>query len=247
MAESKDQCCPKGSAPELKINYNEKGKEDKIDDLSIYVVEGGDRAIIGVSDIFGFRGGRTRQMCDQFADAGFFVVLPDFLRGDKWKSDTDFTGFADWVKLHPWERLTEDFNKRVFPYLESKGIKHIGVFGCCWGCMAVLHICATGKINAGVNFHPTLHLCELTPEQMTEAVTCPQLILPASNDPETMKEGGSLEKILKAKPFGDKCKFRTFPDQVHGFVPRADTSNPINARDINIAMDLAIEFFKANV
>ena len=32
-----------------------------------------------ISDL---QGGRTRQLCDQLADSGYMVIMPDFFRGE---------------------------------------------------------------------------------------------------------------------------------------------------------------------
>jgi dienelactone hydrolase len=72
-----------------------------LDDLPIYIVGNPDsrKAVIVSYDIYGFEGlnhlfaysyriwcenpylgGRIRNICDEIAMAGFFVILPDFLR-----------------------------------------------------------------------------------------------------------------------------------------------------------------------
>ena len=72
------------------------------------------------------------------------------------------------------------------------------------------HAAASGKISAQVGFHPSLQVGKYffgeTEEAISEAVACPTLLVPAGNDPDTVKPGGSLFNILAAKPFGDKCK-----------------------------------------
>lgn len=53
------------------------------DDLDLYVVGNGTKAIIWNYGIHGFNGGsRARQFCDLFADNGYMVILPDYFRGD---------------------------------------------------------------------------------------------------------------------------------------------------------------------
>ena len=57
--------------------------------------DGGDRyvtakpwaraGLVVAYDIFGFDGqSRIRSVCDRLAEAGFFVILPDFYRGQQW-------------------------------------------------------------------------------------------------------------------------------------------------------------------
>ena len=67
-------CCPPGSWGELKpdADYENKGAVEKLSGLDIYVtgkMEGG-RCVIWNYDIFGFDGGRTRQLCDILGEQG---------------------------------------------------------------------------------------------------------------------------------------------------------------------------------
>ena len=103
-------CCPKVAWGELKNpNYQEKGKVEKVilykcnlqrleyglviivnyffhfqvGDLNIYYVGQGPKCIIWNYDIFGFSGGRSRQTCDLFADAGMkSYILQIFFKFD---------------------------------------------------------------------------------------------------------------------------------------------------------------------
>ncbi len=40
-------------------------------------------------DIYGFTGNRTRAICDELAQAGHLVVLPDFFRGERWTAQRE--------------------------------------------------------------------------------------------------------------------------------------------------------------
>lgn len=244
MAENKDCICPIGSEPELASTYTPRGTSDKLGDLPIYTVGHGEKAIILVYDIFGADVGRTKLMCDQFADAGFFVVLPDFFRGDAWSAGRTDTTTAEWKKNYLWTRLSNDFANQLYPYLETKGVKSVGIVGCCWGAYIAFSACASGKINAGVTFHPTLTKSHESVEELAEGVKCPQFLMPGGNDPEEVREGGVVERILRSKPFGDKVKVKTFTEMKHGWVPRGDISDPKIARDVKEAMQLAVDYFK---
>ena len=70
--------------------------------MNVYRTGAGKKCIIWCYDIYGFevieitkckhcfvvpqfvlcQGGRTRQLCDMLADAGYLVILPDFFRGE---------------------------------------------------------------------------------------------------------------------------------------------------------------------
>lgn len=36
-----------------------------------------------------FTAGRTKEVADRIADAGFFVILPDFLKGQRWTAELE--------------------------------------------------------------------------------------------------------------------------------------------------------------
>lgn len=79
------QCCPAGSEPQLDTTYKGKGQDITYQDLPLYVVgTGHTKAVLVNYDIFGPNGGRTKQVCDQLADEGYLVVMPDYYHGDFW-------------------------------------------------------------------------------------------------------------------------------------------------------------------
>ena len=65
------------------------------------------------------------------------------------------------------------------------------------------------------NFHPSVILEQWIyggdVNKLSEGLTVPQLLLSAGNDPEFEREGGSIEKILQAKPFASACKVKVSP------------------------------------
>ncbi len=186
MAESKVQeCCPIGSEPKLAATYKPRGTTSTLGDLPIYTIGEGDKAIIFIYDIFGADAGRTKLCCDQLADAGFFVILPDFFRGEPWDSD-DWSKLGEFFGKFSWSRLNKDLNDHVYPYLEQRGTKKIGMVGCCWGDYIVFQASASGKIDAGVGFHPTLTKFAESADSLAEASKCPHFLMPAGNDPDEM-------------------------------------------------------------
>merc|ERR1711915_1038527 len=77
-------CCPDGAygnPPFPGYTWNDKGVVDQVGDLKVYRTGAGNKCIIWCYDIYGFEGGRTRQLCDQLADCGYLVLLPDFPGG----------------------------------------------------------------------------------------------------------------------------------------------------------------------
>ena len=52
-----------------------------------------------ISDL---QGGRTRQLCDQLADSGYMVIMPDFFRGE-WRVSQAMIN--PWGYGYPYERV----------------------------------------------------------------------------------------------------------------------------------------------
>lgn len=102
---SVSDCCPPGSLPSLTeaAEYKQQGCTEMVGDLPIYLVGPSPSltAIIVGYDIYGFEGGRIRNICDELSQAGHLVVLPDFFRGDCWSAEREAAEVAtkmDWIK-----------------------------------------------------------------------------------------------------------------------------------------------------
>eukprot|EP00456_Euglypha_rotunda_P043043 TRINITY_DN3362_c0_g1_i12.p1 TRINITY_DN3362_c0_g1~~TRINITY_DN3362_c0_g1_i12.p1 ORF type:complete len:333 (-),score=40.40 TRINITY_DN3362_c0_g1_i12:22-1020(-) len=250
-------CCPPGSLPatESPSTYVPKGKTEKIGETDFYVVgkkEEKQSGIILVSDIFGSNSARHKQVADEFALSGWLVLMPDFFVKDHWTEQKDWAKLGEWItqKQYQWPQISKVLES-AFAYFAKAGVSKIGIAGVCWGSWAVLRASATGKVHAGVSFHPSHpKLGPMLGEDQSKllgAVTCPQLVCPAGNDDPSVKEGGLDHKILSGKPFGSQCVWKEFPEMAHGFVTRGDVSDPKVARDVRAAMDLASSFFKKHL
>ena len=63
----------------------------------------------------------------------------------------------------------------------------------------------------------SLHGAKISKE-LAEKAECPVAILPAKDDP-----GMELKEVTDKKAFADKCVYKAYPDQAHGFtVGRGD-------------------------
>mmetsp|Transcript_20637 Transcript_20637/g.23356 ORF Transcript_20637/g.23356 Transcript_20637/m.23356 type:complete len:255 (-) Transcript_20637:71-835(-) len=253
MAESNCNkgCCPIGSEPALASDYQAKGAESILGDLPIYTIGEGKSAVIVSYDVYGFNGGRVRLICDQLAEQGYYVILPDFYRGDAWDPETAITmELTTFVQKFAWEKLKVDFDEKLLPHLAEKGIEKVGLVGFCWGAWLNFHAMHNEKFTCGANLHPSIRLenCFGSNEvELAKGVKCPQLVFAASNDPDNVKGDGEVLQVLKAAPFGDKCVFQEFPEVNHGFVTRGDVSTPEVARDVKIAMEGVVAFFKTHL
>lgn len=248
--------------PFLRADYDPKGEEIKIGDMDAYVIGSGEKAIVVAYDVHGFNGGRTRSVCDQLANEGYLVVLPDFFRGSYWnliQENKSFETMGDWLRTMPYEPgLRTDFFNKVLPFLKERGVTSIGMAGFCWGAWMIFNVAKTeGAIACGVSFHPSLKVnfhFGGTEEDMAQGVTCPQLLLPAGNDTDAVREGGSVMAILQQSSHESVHRHshaHSFPDMLHGYASRGannlDLADEKVRRDVQASFKMAVDYFREHV
>jgi hypothetical protein len=69
-------CCPPGSWPALKIDYQPQGETFQLNGVPVYHIGTGSRVIIIFTDIFGAFTGRHQSIADTYASWGYNVYLP---------------------------------------------------------------------------------------------------------------------------------------------------------------------------
>jgi len=240
-------CCPPGSEPYLKNTFPQTGTVSKIGELDVYRVGDGKKTIICLYDIFGFDAGRTRSICDELADAGYSVVMPDFFKGDKWAEDgpIDATLF-EWVKQTPIEPVQDYVFKTLIPALEQEEKEGFAYIGFCWGVWAgwkLTEIDEQQKFKLGLNMHPSLVIEGLFNREInvaTERIRCAEFIAAAGHDQPNVKPDGELVKILEKNNAG-KIYAYEFPEMVHGWVNRGDLKVENVKRDYDLVMKHAKE------
>lgn len=246
------QCCPSDSLPALTEDYAPCGQEIVLDGLKCYTVgeAGCGKAVVVYYDIFGYNSGRTKSICDQIANSGYYVILPDIYHGDGWSPNQPKDAkLMEFVKKFPWDPSVKADTDKVLKHLDDQGVKSLGTLGFCAGAFTVFHLCQNEKLKCGASMHPSVQLCGQfgeTPDGLAEQLKCPQLMYPAGGDPEFYKKGGKVYEIIKSK-FGDANDLKEFPDMAHGWVPRGDLSKPEVKRDVKLAMDGLMKFLAAHV
>jgi dienelactone hydrolase len=130
-------CCPPNSWPALAAptDYIPKGTEKELDNkLPVYEVGGltaGKSCIIVLPEVFCWEG-RLKGICDHFAEQGYYVIMPDIMRGDSISNHSDEAKDAYLKKWGTWSNSESDM-QTIFKYLETNGITNIGSVGFCWG------------------------------------------------------------------------------------------------------------------
>jgi len=230
-------CCP-GATPSDPTAppfpgyaWKNKGVEETIDDMAVYRVGVSSKCIIWCYDIYGFHGGRTRELCDKLADCGYMVILPDFFRGES--REVSSPDLGDWLKGQSnWNgQRRAEWVEKILPYARQHGAETFGAVGTCWGGYMVLRLSSYGEFKAGAAFHPATSFVadQLMQEQLYEIldeVQCPQLVLTAGEDSENEKPGGIADRVWGVMSIGAACELREFPDMSHGWTTRGDIRDP---------------------
>lgn len=71
--------------------------------------------------------------------------------------------------------------------------------------------------------------------------------MPAGNDPDDYRPGGSVISALQANNPKSTTIFEPFQDMRHGWVPRGDISDPNVDAAVKLALKHASDFFAAHI
>lgn len=259
-------CCPPGSHPALKEDTSRKldGVVSEVEGIPIYTVTPPEKvtkdnkmegaAIVVIYDVYGFSGGRVKSFCDELAQSGAVVCMPDFYKPGGAAGVQDFGGFGNeaaqkFIGQFTFENLRATMDKVMKSLKDSHGINRIGIVGFCWGAWASFKFATVApeySLKCGVNCHPSLQIGSMffseEVDTIASAVKVPQMLMPAGGDPEYVKNGGSVPKILEAN--GLECPVTEYPDMQHGWTIRGDTADKAIARDVESAVVNAKGFFK---
>ncbi|KZT57047.1 hypothetical protein CALCODRAFT_496717 [Calocera cornea HHB12733] len=214
-------CC---SLPPVEAEYTPKGEYINVAGYKSYTVgnKASKVAIISVMDVFGFAP-QTVQGADLLSTSGAYVVLFDPFDGKPLAADV----FMPPQTPEKQQAIQEFFSTlgapgpaavkvaEIVAELKGKGVEKIFLIGYCWGAKVAMISAAKDPIDGIIMCHPSM----LTPE---DADNC---LVPVANFPskdENAELMTTIDEKLKAKPYGDKCVFKTY-DEVHGYAAaRAD-------------------------
>lgn len=257
-------CCPPNSVPAFADDYSPQGIKTTANSVEIYAAgksrcDG--KAIIIFPDIWGWDSGRTRRFADLLADVTDYVIVPKLL-SPTIEGGTDDDGlppnFDLGARPEVWGWLSQFSYSTMKPktdelinYLVSKGISRIGILGFCYGGYLAAHVAAeySDIVSCIVSPHPSIHAEEGlfggNNLALAQRVLCPTLLLPAAGDPPSYLPGGEVfDAIVSNAP---ASKSILFPDMQHGFASRGDLSDPNTNRDVLIATELIVQFFREHL
>lgn len=265
-------CCPRGSEPILPAasEYTPRGKtislqcEESGKFISVYISpppKPSSVAILVAHDIGGPFTGRHKEVCDQFADQGYWVALPNLFQ------ESMPLKFPPWYKFpflfptiyrnmtRPWKEIEQEVGKVIGHLVVTEKVERIGLLGFCYGAFTVFK--AGGErftqrhhqVKCGVSMHPSVHSCAFFKGEnkwdIVKSVCVPQMVLSTKWEPADWRPGGKVESILaqKGELPEQSCTFKIFPNQRHGFFTRGDIQKENVKKDVDKAFDLTLEFF----
>ncbi|KAJ4824524.1 hypothetical protein Tsubulata_017122 [Turnera subulata] len=234
------QCC---SNPPALNPTSGGGHVEKVGGLDSYVTGSLDskRAVLLVSDVFGYEAPKLRMLADKIAAAGFYVVVPDFFNGDVYVPENAARPIMEWLKDHGADKGFEEA-KPVIEALKGKGASAIGAVGFCWGAKVVVQLAKEGSIQASALLHPSF----VTVDDIKE-VKAPIAILGAEIDqmspPELVKQ---FEEVLAAKSEVDSY-VKIFPKVAHGWTVRYKDENEVEVKAAEEAHGNLLEWLVKHV
>ena len=240
-------------------------------DLEVYLKKPStsecEKAIIVFTDVWGLQS-RLFGICDHLSEhLNSVVIALDCFRGETKGSYSDPEDFKDWLRRYPFEeKAGESYSVKrdiecAIDYLtlEFKTEKFSAI-GFCWGVWALTKACAEGiDFKCGVGFHPSIKLEEIVSGSACSHVdmaakacaATPLLYLVAGNDMDNLKPPeGEVAKLIESsfhEPRGNNIAPRceVFPDMIHGWVSRGDTSQEKVKEDAERALKLGTDFISA--
>nr|ABK24067.1 unknown [Picea sitchensis] len=229
--------------PSPSMSLDLKGRVETLGHLTAYVSYGSrdiQKAVILVSDVYGYEALNLRRLADKVASCGYFVLVPDYFHGDPYVcacTGDPFANQPEWLQKHQPAKGLED-SKKLIEILNNKGITSIGASGFCWGAKVVVELAKGDYIKAGVLLHPSLLL-----EDDFRVIKAPIAILGAEFDHITPPEFiEKYEAILSARPEVDSF-VKIYPAVAHGWAVRYNNDNEVAMKNAELAHGKMLEWF----
>lgn len=263
------QCCPRKALPMLQqYDYTPKGQWETIAHIPVYIVRGPkpSAGVIVYSDIFGPASGRHHQICDQLAeDLNLLVVMPDFFDGEPVvKADGFGHGFflscgllcwalrpgnvTAFAKMYADGKIQAETEDHIIPFMHTE-VSKIAAVGFCAGAVMAFYLSGTGKFEAAVSFHPSLHTmlpkAGVDPLDVCSGIRCKQFVMVTKDEPAEWQPRGVAQEACDGAVGGNVWE-RT--EQSHGYFTRGDIEADIDtAKAVAVGYDKMKRFLQENL
>lgn len=270
MSNQMGDCCVSGHIH----SGTPKGTVETIGGCKTYVAKAssGSKAqtVIFITDIFGYELPNVRLLADEYADNGFYVLIPDLFDGDSipydinllkavapLRSDPEVSdqvkkerGSAVEANLYPWiGRHGEDVSKPIIEKFiaavrADSGVSKIGSVGFCWGGHYTILLSSSNDyphLDAGVANHPSMLK---VPDEIT-LVNKPVLVQVGDSDGQMpIEQVKETQKLFAGKKDAEVI---VYPGAVHGFTIRGDLNIEEEKEQKTSATEKAIKFLQKHL
>lgn len=218
-----------------------RGIESMMNGISCYMIgrRTDDSVVLVFPDLFGYRFRNTRLICDELADSGFLVIMPDLFAGDTldFSLPSASASFGDWCQRHG-KAETAPICAKILDYIEENIRPRSGIasIGYCFGGRYSVIANSAGRVRCSVISCPSF----LEPEEIS-LIQTPTLWLCADTDRAfSVDDKNEAQKTLSTKFF--ESQFVTYPTTEHGFCTRYHPSKRGAAAASKDALERTIQF-----
>ncbi|KAI5795729.1 Alpha/Beta hydrolase protein [Geopyxis carbonaria] len=197
------------------------------------------KVLLYLTDILGHVLPNNQLLADDFAAAGYKVIMPDLFSGDAWPlNPPEGADLNAWLAGHGLEQ-TEPIITAVMADIESKlKPKSLAAAGYCFGGKYVTRLLAAGgAVQSGFMAHPSF----VTMEEVS-AVSKPLAIAAAETDtifpPELRHQTEAKLTEIKAQ-----YQINLFSGVAHGFAVRGNMSVPVEKYAKDQAFKQAVDWY----
>jgi dienelactone hydrolase len=204
------------------------------------------KAMVLFPDVWGMKS-RIVKIADWIAkEANCCVLVIDFFRGET--KDDHADNMKKWFESVPYQPTIENDVSVAIDYLKKeRGVTSFGAMGFCWGGWAIAKTCQVGNIDwrLVISPHPSFKVepwvFSGNDVTLMQSMTCPVLLMPASNDPRYTKPDSPEFQAMPNK----SSKSIPFEDMQHGWTTRGDVmTDPTMKRDVEAALQETLKFVK---
>ncbi|KAH3674482.1 hypothetical protein WICMUC_003320 [Wickerhamomyces mucosus] len=191
---------------------------------SVYITgsKQSEKVIVIATDIFGIELINTQLLADAFASKGYYVLIPDILKGDP--AVAGKTDLPKWIVNHSAEITAPIFDSFIENLHKELSPKFLGIIGYCFGAKYTVQHLAEGRYaTAGAIAHPSFVSIE-----EVAAITKPIIISAAGVDTIFTHElrHATEDKLIEIGAEFQLDLFASKGKVTHGYAVRGDISIP---------------------